>query len=294
MTYIFRNEDPRDTEKILDLAKTSFSNFGIAIFPGLFTKTNHFNEYINDLHWMFDYVFRKNQLKVNRLDLGDRLNELNNSNPLDGKIITDIGTQPNKFSSFCNIKYSSLISKLTKSILNEDESLHAGTNPIVTPQSGDTLHFFAPGEKFFKYNLPNHQDFPYLMQSQRQLTCYLGLSDYQEGVGGLGFYLGSNSLGVVKHHKNTNGSFEISDQEILEPFKYEEFYWNPGDFAIFDSLLIHRSIPNITSKHGRLVQIFRFSGLSKSTQSPYHFQSTAYPKRSVNFEEFYPDLYATP
>lgn len=293
MSYIFKGESLDNPKRIQYLAKESFKNHGIAIFPGLFFNDIDFNCYLNDIRWLFDFVFKKNASSSTHHDLGDKLAALNELSPLDGKIITDLGTQPNKFLSFSKVKYSPLISRLVHQILKDNIRGSCELGPVVTPQAGDTLHFFAPGKSFYKYNLPNHQDFPYLMQSTNQVTCYLGMSDYHDGVGGLGFYLGSNSLGLVSHAKNEHGSFEVVDKNrLLADFEYAEYYWSPGDFAVFDSLLVHRSIPNKTVDRGRVVQIFRYSGLSHDDAQSYSFQSTAYPRRSVQFEDIYQHLYS--
>ena len=292
MDYIFNDVDPCDVERIANLAKRAFKTYGIAIFPKLFSKDENFLTYLNDLHWMFDYVSTINNFSTNRKDLGDRLFDLHTINSIDGKIITNLGTQPNKFNSFNMLKYCTQIQIILQSVFENSQLQNKRHAPIMTPQAGDTLHFFAPGKTFFKYNLPNHQDYPYLMQSQNQVTCYLGLSKYHEGVGGLGYFPCSNTLGLVEHKKNINGAFEITESSIVDKFSYDEFHWNVGDFAIFDSLLVHRSIPNLTSNRGRIVQIFRFSSLLSSRPSKYHFQSTSYPRPSVQFEEQHPDFYS--
>jgi hypothetical protein len=74
---------------------------------------------------------------------------LNKTFAQDGKILTDLGTQPNKFNSFNSLKYSTWLNEILVQLFGEQAIL-------VTPQAGDTLHFFAPGETFRRYNLPPH------------------------------------------------------------------------------------------------------------------------------------------
>jgi hypothetical protein len=93
-----------------------------------------------------------------------------------------------------------------KDIPNE---IYGNKNILVTPQSGDTLHFFPPGSEFYKYNLPPHQDYQYLMQSPSQITFYMGLSKYKDDVGGLRIWEKSHKLGILPTTTNEFGSFEV-------------------------------------------------------------------------------------
>ena len=262
-----------------------YNHFGVVIFPKLLSEDFFFRGYVNDLSRIFDEVLSRHTNDGKPRDLGDKLALLNSLSPLDGKILTDLGTQPNKFNSFNLIKYSVWLNDLLLELFGNEAIM-------VTPQAGDTLHFFAPGEAFRRYNLPPHQDYQYLMQSPKQITCYLGLSDYKADVGGLAFWEGSHKLGVLKSHKNNFGSYEISDYEnILCDFELSEFFWNPGDFAIFDSLLVHSSIQNFSVENGRVVQIFRFSDANNDTSRKINYRSTCYERRGVKFEDVHPNLF---
>jgi hypothetical protein len=162
---------------------------------------------------------------------------------------------------------------------------------LATPQAGDTLHLFMPGEEFHRYNLPVHQDYPYLMQSPAQATLYLGLSKPHPGAGGLEYWPGSQRLGVLPCGFNAHGAFEVSDSErVLRPYDREQYYWEVGDVGLFDSLMCHRSIPSTAPDRGRVVQIFRYSDLRSAVAESYDWQSAAYPRRSVRFEDIHPDL----
>jgi hypothetical protein len=283
--YILENLTPSSIIQSKKKIKELYREFGVVIFPKLLLEDFVFLRYINHLGWIFDEILCRHTSGKIPADFGDKLTLLNKLSPLDGKILTDLGTQPNKFNSFNLLKYSGWLNDLLVELFGE----HA---VLVSPQAGDTLHLFAPGEAFRRYNLPPHQDYQYLMQSPSQLTCYLGLSNYKADVGGLSFWERSHNLGVLRSNKNNFGSYQVSDYEnILSDFESANFFWNPGDFAIFDSLLVHRSIPNYSVESGRAVQIFRFSDVNNDLSRKINYRSTCYERRGVKFEDVHPSLF---
>lgn len=285
--YILSGMSVFDLEKKADEIKAIYDEYGIIIFPAILLNDDAFKKFHRELSLIFDEILSRHSKGALPKDLGDKLVNLNRLCPLDGKIITDLGTQPNKINSFNLIKYSVWMDKLLLSLFGKQSIL-------ATPQAGDTLHFFAPGEAFRRYNLPPHQDYQYLMQSPKQATCYLGLSNYKDDVGGLRFWEKSHKLGILKSHKNKFGSFEVTNYEnVLRDFNIADFHWNPGDLGFFDSLLVHSSIPNYSKDNGRVVQIFRFSDINNPLSLAINYRSTCYERRSVGFEEVHPDLYQT-
>jgi len=283
--YILKNLKPNTVNKHKEEIKEIYNKYGVVIFPNLLSNDSNFLRYTTDLSRIFDEILRRYTQESIPTDLGEKLVLLNKTFAQDGKILTDLGTQPNKFNSFNSLKYSTWLNEILVQLFGEQAIL-------TTPQAGDTLHFFAPGETFRRYNLPPHQDYPYLMQSSKQVTCYLGLSAYRANVGGLSFWEKSNNLGILKAHKNNFGSYEVSNYEnVLSSFQTAEFFWNPGDFAVFDSLLVHSSIPNHSIESGRVVQIFRFSDLNNDLSREINYRSTCYERRGVRFEDVHTNLF---
>jgi hypothetical protein len=113
--------------------------------------------------------------------------------------------------SFNKIKYSNWLTYIIEKILFTD-------GIICSPAAGDTLHVFLP-DGDITYSLPEHQDYQYLMQSPNQITCYIGVTDYNENVGGLEFWLGSNDKGIRNSYKNENGFFKITDCDDLNNYE---------------------------------------------------------------------------
>jgi hypothetical protein len=263
-----------------------YREYGVLVFPKLLADDVEFHRFKTDLSRIFDEVIGRHDQGPRPDDLGEKLVMLAGHKAIDGKIITDLGTQPNKFNTFNRIKYSDYVDRFLRALYGEDAVL-------MTPQAGDTLHFFPPGEVFHRYNLPAHQDYQYLMQSPEQITFYIGLSAYADGVGGLRIWEKSHKLGVLKSIKNENGAFEIEDYErALQGHASFDYTWNAGDFGIFDSLLAHSSIPNTSTDRGRVVQIFRFSDINNDVARSYDYRSTVYERRGVAFTDVHPDLFS--
>ena len=282
--YILLNYNPEILIQNKKYVAELYDEYGVVIFPNFFKNDNIFQSYIDDLSWVFKEIISRHSNTFIPDDMGDKLVMLNQLKPIDGKIITNLGTQHNKFNSFNRIKYSNYVS----SILNE---IYGNKNILVTPQSGDTLHFFPPGSEFYKYNLPPHQDYQYLIQSPSQITFYMGLSKYKDDVGGLRIWEKSHKLGILPTTTNEFGSFEVDDyKNILNDFKVLDYKWNMGDFGLFDSLISHSSIPNISQNNGRIVQIFRFSDINNSEAKKYNFKSTVYKRESIEFKDHHSSL----
>lgn len=280
--------DGYDSEKIVKnsgFISQIYEEFGVVIFPKFFKNDLLFQRYKKELSLIFDRLLNRHTNMVSPDDLGEKLTVLSKVCPLDGKIITDLGTQPNKFNSFNRIKYSEYVDVILNAIFKESALM-------LTPQAGDTLHFFPPGDVFHQYNLPPHQDYQYLMQSPCQITFYMGLSDYKKNVGGLRVWEKSHHLGILKSHKNKFGAYEITDyEEILKKYSFFDYEWNDGDLGIFNSLLAHSSIPNTTLDASRVVQIFRFSDINNKISESFDYRSTCYNRRGVFFSDIHSDLY---
>ena len=250
-----------------------FNEFGVVILPGLLNSEPIYFEHMRELDYVFDDLIKRKLSQNSRgLEIGEKLSMLVSVEPALGKIITNLGTQPNKFFTFNQFKHSFYLRAFLQKVWGE-EAL------VVSPTAGDTLHFFPPSDAFHRFNLPPHQDYQYLMQSPAQITMYYGISAYQQGVGGLRFWEKSNRLGILKSTKNEHGSFEIHNwEEVLRDFSTRDYYWNMGDFGIFDSLLAHSSIPNQTKSHSRIVQIFRYSNINNDIARSYDYGSTTYAR----------------
>ena len=282
--YILANYTPELLKENKNYISELYNEYGVVIFPEFFKGNKVFLNYINDLNWIFEEIITRHTTDSIPEELGDKLVLLIQLKASDGKIITNLGTQPNKFSALNQIKYSSYINSILKEIFGKKSIL-------ATPQAGDTLHFFPPGNEYNKYNLPPHQDYQYLMQSPAQITFYLGLSSYKENVGGLRLWEKSHKLELLPTTTNKFGSFEVKDsKDKLKEYEIFDYGWGVGDFGFFDSFLSHSSIPNESKDSGRIVQIFRFSDLNNSQAKEYDFKSCVYERDGILFSDIHESL----
>ena len=285
MQWIFPELTPQTAVLKLNEIATAYRKYGIVILPGFFNKEPDFECYVETIRYLFVKLLSRYNIQSKEKDIGDLLMELQKVAPLDGKIITDLGTQHNKFIAANRLKYSNFIVCFLRQIFGKAAIL-------ATPQSGDTLHFFLPGKKFKKYNLPIHQDYPYLMQSRQQVTLHFGLSMFYDDVGGIYYWPQTNRLGVLPSKKKKNGSYKIADPSIItKRYKRYELFLKQGDVSFFDSLLCHQSIPNRTKNRARINQIIRFSNLNDELAADNNWYSSVYERRGILFEQAHKDLF---
>jgi hypothetical protein len=283
--WIFEGLTPADIAPRAAEIAAAYAEHGMVVFPGLLTGDAYFNRYLADIRYLLGRVLaRHGEGVAPDEDLGDLVVRLKSVAPLEGRDVADLGTQPNKFVSANQLKHADFVVRLVRLALGEEAVL-------ACPQAGDSLYFFMPGESFHRYNLPVHQDYQYLMQSPRQTTLYLGLSRPHDDAGGLEVWPGSQKLGVLACDKNENDHYQVTDAErLLQGLGCERYRWQVGDLGLFDSLMCHRSIPNTSADHGRVVQIMRYSDLRDPESERYAWASRVYPRRGVTFEETNPEL----
>ena len=91
-----------------------------------------------------------------------------------------------------------------------------------------------------------------------------------------------------KYNKTIHSKLSKNKKYIEKKYSSENFYFDKGDFAIFNSLLQHEGIQN-HSKCTRIVQLIRYSNLFNQKSSSYYWQSTQESKKrkSIGFEDIY-------
>jgi hypothetical protein len=203
--WLFAGMTPGDIPAREAEIGAAYQRHGVVVFPGLLAGNPALDGFLAALRYLFGRILARYGEGVgDDEDIGDILVRLKAIAPLDGRIVADMGTQHNKLVEANRLKYADFVMALLRLAFGPDAVL-------ATPQAGDTLHLFMPGEEFHRYNLPIHQDYPYLMQSPLQATLYLGLSKPYPGAGGLEFWPGSQRLGVLPCGLNAHGAFEVAD-----------------------------------------------------------------------------------
>ncbi len=284
--FIFPEYTLADVEKNCAHLAKIFQQFGVIIMPNLFTENEFFQHYLDDLKRLTKVLYQKVNMDFNENsnfdDLISTLAKVDQSLP---KYLADMGTQPNKLISANLLKYQPEILSLITAILGQDAI-------FATPAAGDTLHFFIHGEFFQRYNLPIHQDYPRLMQSLDQITLFFSLNHQHEEVGGLYYWPESHQEGLMPIKNNDKNYYEVVlNDEILNKYQRHEMRLGFGDVAIFHSLLWHQTIANTSAEHSRIVQLFRYANINNEMAHNTFWQSTTYPRPSLEFIKIFPDLF---
>ena len=130
----------------------------------------------------------------------------------------------------------------------------------------------SSGEENFKYNLPIHQDFQYLMQSSSQLTFWLNITDNtNKNAGGIRLYPKTNKLGIAETKKDINGHYEVIDEKYPQVNLNNFTSSKNTAFELYavDSLTWHKSLHNISKDSVRITYIFRFSDIGSKQRIKY-------------------------
>ena len=99
MQWIFPELTPQTAVLKLNEIATAYRKYGIVVLPGFFNKEPDFECYVETIRYLFVKLLSRYNIQSKEKDIGDLLMELQKVAPLDGKIITDLGTQHNKFIS---------------------------------------------------------------------------------------------------------------------------------------------------------------------------------------------------
>lgn len=115
-----------------------------------------------------------------------------------------------------------------------------------------------------KYLLPPHQDFPYIQESLNGITWWIPFADTPIDVGPPTFIYRSHKFGVLKvkefDYESTGQSggksFRIADENQLKGATYaEKAPVHFGEALVFNTLLVHRSEPNLSSVARMNIQV---------------------------------------
>ena len=268
----------------IDALSEVFRKYGALIIPGLMRHDDYFLSYERDLKELLVRLLEKNGLPSSPKESLDEI--ITRTASVDRTLIGniyDIGTRPIKLVSGTRLKTHPFVISLL------DELFDGG--PVAFPYLGETLHVFPPGKENERYNLPIHQDYPYLMQSSEQVTAYFNFGHRRSpDIGGVRFWLGSHVDGITPARRTELGHWEsVVSQDFKTRFEQVDYVFDYGDFAIFDSLLQHSGIKN-RSNQTRLVQLVRYSNLGNAQSIDHSWQSAQRDGRGVSFDEVHPEL----
>lgn len=269
-----------------------YREWGVLYFPRLMQSDPALIAYRQDLHQLLLAQARKAALpeSVASLTFTALMEKLVEADPKWLMPIYDIGTRPVKLLSGNLLKFDPRIQDISRTILGENALM-------ATPSLSDTLLVHLPGEDFRKFDIPLHQDFPYLMQSAQQITYWCNFTASMADVGGMRVFPGTHKLGICKNYHDPNeGRYRaiVEHPQGIDAFPAMDIMGDEGTLVIQDALLLHGSLPN-TSCHGvRLTQIFRYTNIATPESAAYDWQSAVHASRGISFEQVHPEYVVTP
>jgi Phytanoyl-CoA dioxygenase (PhyH) len=243
-------------ERVDELA-AEFRREGVLVLAGALARDPLFLDYVAELRALLLALYAQaGRQPDERASLVGLITELARTHrPLVGRIY-DIGTGPAKLLSALRLKLHPAFTTLAQAVF--------GPGAVVaSPTLSDTLHVFPPGAENFRFNLPIHQDYPYLMQSPAQITLWLSLGADAD-CGGVTVWRRSHTLGLLPCRRNPHGHLEVIDGERLAAASPSIFVGGGlGDVAVIDTFSLHRSEHNLSTDRTRLVQLFRYANLNQ-------------------------------
>ena len=263
-----------------------FNEYGVLVFRNFFDGDPLYDSFYTDLVNLASIIIEKHDLNIDTsAPLNKILTQISKTHRKEIGFIYDLGTRPLKLTSGVKLKSHNAIIKMLNAVMGEDAIL-------AHPYLGETLHIFPPGDENFKYNLPMHQDYPYILQSPEQVTAYINLGCYQDNSnnGGIRIWPGSHKEGISSSTVLPNSLRITSNAEhFIEQYQSIDINFDQGDFAIFNSLLQHEGIQNHTDCT-RVVQLVRYSNLRNEVSTQNHWQSSEGISKGLQFAEVHKDL----
>lgn len=290
--------ESRSFPQISDVELEAYEQAGIIVFRGALCEDAVFEQYIRETCWAARQLLARAGASYHETWSIDRLLTalLQVENGVLPRFLNGLCSHPLKLVSGNRMKYDPRMIAVLNRLFGENAI-------VASPSMSDALAFnispsFLPGQANSRHqSLPIHQDYPYMMQSDRQIVVWIPVCDWRPDVGGFHCWLGSHKEGVRPQRKKGD-YYEVAETVDALDTRYPRAFvnWNKGDVVVFDSLLLHQTVPNTSPSDNRVVQIFRFSDLRSSEAAEYYWRSTSYVDRSptnrkaVDFDEVRPDL----
>jgi ectoine hydroxylase-related dioxygenase (phytanoyl-CoA dioxygenase family) len=124
----------------------------------------------------------------------------------------------------------------------------AGRPVMPHPQKIARLWF----PKYTEHTTPIHQDFVHFQGNFRTYTCWAPVGDCPIELGGLAVLPGSHKVNrVMDHHFSLGAGALCINTDELEGEWYSTDY-EIGDTLIFEALMVHKALPNLTEDRLRV------------------------------------------
>ncbi len=251
---------------------------GYLILKGFLRFHPYFDEYLSDMCKLAKIICDKNNVSYEESDDIEMLvSKLFAKEPTLPMPLYHLGTQNNQLLSGNRLKYSEKLLDVVEEIL--------GKNVLATPCASDTFTGFHAKKSMNKYVLPIHEDLPYLLQSEDQITVWIACSPYVKDVGGLDVWEGSHLDGPHPYYKNENDHY-VADVDETK-YKKVNIDWDFGDAIVMHGSLLHRGQINKTKNRTRVIQLFRYSNLETEMSINNNWLSRVYTRPGIKPGDFY-------
>lgn len=148
-----------------------------------------------------------------------------------------------------------------------------------------------------KHQFNWHQDYPNLLGSLKMFTYWIPLTKVSDENGSLEIIEKSHKLGIFecfpkdKKDKFSSSNMIIPNKNLLnKKIKRKILNLNPGDIAVLDPLLVHRSHYNPKSKKVRITNIIRIDNAGDKKHLSLGFSRLDLDMKNINYFKKYKSL----
>lgn len=124
----------------------------------------------------------------------------------------------------------------------------AGTPVLPHPQKIARLWF----PKYTEHTTPMHQDFVHFQGSYDTYTCWAPVGDCPIELGGLAVLAGSHRMRAIREHNFSLGAGSLAVDESRLEGTWLSTDYQIGDSLVFNSLMVHQALPNLTEDRLRI------------------------------------------
>lgn len=139
-----------------------------------------------------------------------------------------------------------------------------------------------------------HQDYPNILGSKKMFTYWIPLTKVSKSIGSLEIIEKSHKLGILncksRNNKNKYTSVNmIVNKKIISKIKLNRtiLELKPGDIAVLDPCILHRSHYNFKSSMVRLTNIIRLDDAGDKKHLSLGFKRTEIDKKNINYFKEY-------
>ncbi|MCZ6676956.1 MAG: phytanoyl-CoA dioxygenase family protein [Candidatus Poribacteria bacterium] len=149
-----------------------------------------------------------------------------------------------------------------------------------------------------KYTTPAHQDYIHIQGTEETYTAWIPLGDCSQHFGSLAVLAGSHKFGVLPT-KAAHGAGGLGVETDHLNLTWVSTDYRMGDVLLFQSLTVHKALPNQTRNRLRLSVDYRYQGQSQPITAGSllpHFNRMSWAEiyqgwKSTKYQYYWKDLH---